>query len=166
MFGDDLFDECVEAIENWMPDDFANEKAYQNDLRELLFETIGKDNDINVKLENSRSLCDIAVGRLVGIELKYGKGGKISKSEIDRLHGQVAGHTKEYSEGVIVVLVGDVNKYSEADVKDKLRDLYNSINNRNIFDEYSMKLINKSKEKIKIQKKKESSNNEKEDWFF
>ncbi len=161
MFGDNLFDECVRVIENWMPNDFSIEKEYQNDLREFLFKTIGRDNNVNIKLENSRALCDIAIGRLIGIELKFGKNGKISKSEIDRLHGQVAGHIKEYSEGIIIVLVGDVNKYSEADVKDKLRDLYNLINEGNYFEDYPMKLINKSKQKIKKQKKEqESSDNE------
>jgi len=166
MFGDDLFNECVGVIEDWMPNDFSTEKEYQNDLRESLFKTIGRDHNVNIKLENSRALCDIAIGRLIGIELKFGKNGKISKSEIDRLHGQVAGHIKEYSEGIIIVLVGDVNKYCEVDVKDKLRDLYNLINEGNYLGEYPLKLINKSKQKIKKQKKKESSNNEKEDWFF
>ena len=156
MLGDDLFNRCVQLVSSWKPKQkYAKEDDYRDDLREFLFIELNKPNSysfgtpekINVKIESGRTLCDIAIGRSIGIELKMGKEGKIKKAEIDRLHGQLAGHKKDYSQGMIVVLVGDVDDYSEADVRDKMKELHAFFNNSG-FTQYGLKLINKSFNKV------------------
>jgi hypothetical protein len=146
---DTLFEECYGIINDWKPpQEFSTEREYKDDLRKFLFKELNKSININVKTEDSRALCDIAVGRSIGIELKFGKSGKISKAKIDRLHGQVAGYTKEYREGIIIVLVGDVNDYSKFDVDEKLEDIRDRINRDNFWENYPLKVINKSAGKI------------------
>jgi hypothetical protein len=74
--------------------------------------------NVLIKKEDSRGLCDIAVGnRAVGIELKKDLN---SKSQINRLQGQIDDYKEDYQEGVIVVLVGKVDKYVENDLRHKL----------------------------------------------
>lgn len=161
MLGTSLFDECADLIKKWQPQKYPTESEYKKDLRKFLFEKLnkrdffsGSSRNINVNEESSRSLCDLGINRIVGIELKFGKNGKISKSERDRLHGQCYGHRKEYSEGVIVVLVGDINDYSEADVKETLRGLSQLINGGFGLNQYKIGLVNKSHTKIQKQKPK------------
>jgi len=153
MFGNEIFIQCVKILKIWQPkQNYSNEKDYQDDLRDFLFKELnkprpfsfGEDNQINIKSESGRSKCDLAVGRAVGIELKFSKTGKIKISDIDRLDGQVRRHIKDYSQGVIVVLVGDINCYSEADVKDKINEIKQSINNSLGLNTYNLGLVNKS----------------------
>jgi len=159
MLGMGLFDEVVKIINQWRPQKkYPNETKYRDDLMNFIHDRLndprknmffGRRN-VLVRKEDSRSLCDIAVERSVGIELKFGKNGKISKKEIDRLHGQIGGYRKEYSEGIIVVLVGEVDKFSEAEVRKKLEDLYDLINRANFgLQQFRIKLINKSDSKIR-----------------
>jgi len=163
MFGMNLFDECVELIKQWKPQQkYSTEEDYKKDLRDFLFKSLNRESpfygkrSINVKEEVGRSLCDIAIGREVGIEIKFGKNGKIKQGEIDRLKGQVERHRIDYQGGIIVVLVGDVDDYSFEDIRENLNRLYYLINRDfgfglNIF---NLRLINKShskKESIKSQ---------------
>lgn len=148
MFGIDLFNECLELIKNkWKPKTYSDELGYKKDLRNFLFDELNKGDTfsgprhINVRDESGISRCDLAVNRDVGIELKFGKDGKIKKSEIDRLYGQVGGHRKEYSQGVIIVLVGNVDKFSEADVRAKLQDISDLINPMGSLQQYPIKLV-------------------------
>lgn len=162
MFGAGLFDECVELINRWKPKQkYPNEDGYKKDLREFLFKNLNRQDylhgsrNINVKEEAGRSLCDLAIGRNVGVELKLGKKGKIKQTEIDRLHGQVGRHKREYSEGVIVVLVGDINNYSEAEVRETLQRLSDLIGGADFgLQQFRLKLINKSDNKIEPVKQK------------
>lgn len=159
MLGTGLFDKVVRIINQWRPQKkYPDELKYRDDLMSFIYDKLndsrgniflGENKNILVRKEDSRSLCDIAVERNVGIELKFGKAGKIRKSEIDRLHGQVGGYRKEYSEGVIIVLVGDVDKFSEAEVRKKLEDIHELINRANFgLQQFRIKLINKSDNKV------------------
>ncbi len=160
MFGDSLFNRCINLIKIWKPKQRYNEELnYRDDLRDFLFVELNKQNffsfgqseKINVKIESSRSLCDIAIGRAIGIELKFSKNGKIKKAEIDRLYGQIAGHKKEYSQGIILVLVGDVDDYSEAEIRDKLKELNSSFNVNSLgLNRFYLGLVNKSNKKQNV----------------
>lgn len=162
MFGLSLFDECVNLINSWQPHQkYANELKYRDDLMNFLYERLNESGDIlsgnrNVKLkkEASRSLCDIGVGnQQVGIELK--KDLK-SKSQINRLQGQVEDYEDDYKEGVIVVLVGKVDKYVESDLRHKLTKKLNKSAGFGL-QQFKIKLINKSDTKIRSTSQKPSS---------
>ncbi len=163
MFGTSLFDECVELINRWKPKQkYPNESKYRDDLMDFLYKRLNKSGDIlfgnrNVKLkkEASRSLCDIGVGNhQVGIELK--KDLK-SKSQINRLQGQIEDYEEDYKEGVIVVLVGKVDKYVETDLKQKMNKKMNKSLNFGI-QQFRIKLINKSDLKIQTSTTQKSQN--------
>ncbi len=154
MFGMDLFDECIGLIDRWKPKQkYPKELKYRNDLMDFLQEKLNNSNDILfgnrrnvlVKKEDGRGLCDIAVGnRRVGIELK--KDLK-TKSQINRLQGQIDDYEEDYQEGVIVVLVGNTDQYIENDLRNKLQKKINKSGGLGL-NQFRLKLINKSDNKI------------------
>jgi len=153
MFGMNLFDECIDLINKWQPKQkYSKELNYRDDLMDFLQERLNNFKDmfsgnrnVLVKKEDGRGLCDIAVGnRRVGIELK--KDLK-SKSQINRLQGQIDDYEDDYQEGVIVVLVGNTNKYVENDLRNKLQKKLNKFGDLGL-NQFRIKLINKSDNKI------------------
>lgn len=159
MLGMGLFDEVFEIITQWKPQKkYPNELKYRDDLMNFIHNKLNNSGNILfgsrnvlVRKEDGRGLCDIAVGnRKVGIELK--KDLK-SKSQINRLQGQIDDYEEEYEEGVIVVLVGNVNKYVEEELRYRLQK---KLDKSNIFglQQFRIKLINKSDNKIKESKQK------------
>ena len=153
MLGQSLFDECLELIRKWKPKKYSSEKEYENELRSFLIDELnqkpnfytGTSRNINVKSQSGKSLCDLNVGNLIGIELKLGKKGKISQGEKDRLDGQCRRHTKEYPQGIIIVLVGDIDKYTFADIRETIASLDKLINHGGIqLYPYPLGLVNKS----------------------
>jgi len=154
MFGESLFDICISAINSWKPVRHLDESGYKKDLRLFLFKKLNKPktnafgrNEINVSEEGSKSLCDIAVNRSLGIELKFGKDGKIKKQKINTSKNQELEYRKEYSQGIIVVLVGDVDNHSVTEVESQLNDLSNLINIHIAPSRYLISCINKSHKK-------------------
>lgn len=160
MFGVSLFDECINLINEWQPKQrYKNELNYRDDLMNFLNQKLNHSNDlfsgnrfVLIKKEDGRGLCDIAVGnRRVGIELK--KDLK-SKSQINRLQGQIDDYAEDYQEGVIVVLVGNTDEYIENELRYKLRKKLDTY--RNPFDlglnlganQFKIGLINKTKRKV------------------
>lgn len=154
-----LFDECVGLVRKWQPSQkYSNESKYRDDLMDFLHERLNKSDtllfvnrDVRIKKEDGRGLCDIGIGNSqVGIELK--KDLK-SKSQINRLQGQIEDYEEYYGEGVIVVLVGNVDKYVENDLRHKLKK---KSDKSAVFElrKFRIKLINKSDSKIKKQKSK------------
>src|SRR3989338_578060 len=110
MFGNNLFDECVAIIKAWkLKQQYPDEKYYKKELLNLLQEKLNEQTSsmfsqkqhFNIRDESGRSLCDIGINRKVGIELKKGKNGKIPKTEINRLQGQIEDYELDYPEGVI-----------------------------------------------------------------
>lgn len=110
------FDDTVSAIHKWQPaKDYSDEPKYRDDLLKYLrkemnstasYTYMPKEN-ISVRKEEGRGLCDIAVGlNAVGIKMKKELKGK---SEIDRLTGQLVGYKSQYSD-LIVVLVGKTDE--------------------------------------------------------
>ena len=128
MFGS-LFEDTIRIIKRWNPGKkFSNEKGYSNDLTNFLrYEfnenqsplTLGIPSRVSVIKEDGRGLCDIAINRKIGIELK--KELK-SKSQIDRLAGQIIDYKKDY-QNIIIVLVGTTKKAALESLKDKIFDL-------------------------------------------
>jgi len=154
MFGKGLFDECLDLVRKWKPKrEYPNELKYRDDLMDFLHDNLNQSNNpfsekrnIRIKKEASRSLCDIGIGNSqIGIELK--KDLK-TKSQINRLQGQIEDYEDDYNEGVIVVLVGKIDKYVENDLLHKLnKRLNNSMNFR--VQQFKIKLVNKSTNKNK-----------------
>lgn len=155
LFGDDLFDRCVAVVNAWKPkEEYLQEEGYKKDLLFFMQEVLNKKKDdifssnepCYLKDESGRSLCDIGVNRKVGIELKKGKNGKISKSDINRLQGQIDDHKLDYPDGIIVVLVGDCNAFSEGEIKQRLQRKLDESNKNNLGLGYGLRLrlINKS----------------------
>ncbi len=106
-----ITDSLILAISAWEPKTRGAEPKYRDDLVDYLRSKLWS--QFSFTKEARRGLCDISVNRQVGIELK--KDLK-TKSQIDRLIGQVREHKRDYQE-VIIVLVGKTNK----DALDQLR---------------------------------------------
>jgi hypothetical protein len=153
MFGQSLFDECLGLIREWNPKkEYPNELKYRDDLWKFLNSKLNKNQNvfsqrehIRVKKEASRSLCDIGINRKVGIELK--KDLK-TKSQINRLQGQIEDYEDDYEEGVIVVLVGKNNEQVENELLHKLNKRLNNSMGFGV-QQFRIKLINKSTTKNK-----------------
>jgi len=155
MFGNNLFDECVAIIKAWkLKQQYPDEKYYKKELLNLLQEKLNEQTSsmfsqkqhFNIRDESGRSLCDIGINRKVGIELKKGKNGKIPKTEINRLQGQIEDYELDYPEGVIVVLVGECDKFTESEIRTRLQRKLDKENNIGIGigQQFRIKLINKS----------------------
>jgi hypothetical protein len=118
----------VSAIKSWKPTkQYTKENDYRNDLANHIRNQFNNDvfgENIHVSKESGRELCDIAINeKQCGIELK--KDLK-SKSQIDRLVGQINRYQKEYNT-VIVVLVGKTNPDSLDELKIQLKGFGNSM---------------------------------------
>ena len=112
------FDDTVSAIHKWQPaQPYSDEPKYRDDLLKYLRKVMNstasytympKEN-ISVRKEDGRGLCDIVVGlSAVGIELKKDLKGKL---DVDRLTGQLVDYKSQYSD-LIVVLVGRTDEES------------------------------------------------------
>lgn len=144
MFGD-LYMDTNRIIENWNPKEkFSNENGYRDDLATFLIHKFndtknpfGLPNRTSVTKESGRGLCDIAIDKKIGIELK--KDLK-SKSQIDRLMGQILEYKKDYRD-IIIVLVGNSKENSIEELKAKVSDLNRQ--NMGIMSQTMIKIINK-----------------------
>ena len=110
------FDDTVSAIHKWQTaQHYSDELKYRDDLLKYLRKVMNltasytympKEN-ISVRKEDDRGLCDIAVGlSAVGIKMKKDLKGKL---DVDRLTGQLVGYKSQYSD-LIVVLVGKTDE--------------------------------------------------------
>ncbi len=166
MIGSSLFDKCLRAIEKWNPKKYSKELDYKNALRDFLSEELNKLNTLDfgnktrvyVKKEpKNRSYCDLSINRQIGVELKFGKEGKISRKQINELQGQVLGHIREYPGGVIVILVGKVDKESEENVELELNRIHLLFSQNDFgINQYHLKLRNKSTNKKSLRKNNNS----------
>ncbi len=124
----DLFSEVVSIVNRWVPQKkYDKEPEYRDDLIEFLrrelnkpsYFSFGPPQRISVRREASKGLCDIAVDRKIGIELKKDLS---KKKQVDRLIGQIVDYKKDY-EDILIVLVGNTNKEALELLKDKINDL-------------------------------------------
>lgn len=154
----DIFGDCIELIKTWKPKQkYNNENQYREDLMDFLMRKLNDNSNqvlftpqrrISITKDDGRGLCDIGIDRKIGIELK--KDLK-SKRKIDTLIGQIVNEYLRY-EHVIVVLVGNTDKYSLEILKDKISDLNEKYNNPVFNYGPKIRLIDKSgliKEEIK-----------------
>lgn len=130
MFGPDiLFDDTIQIIMRWTPKQkYSNENQYRAELidvlRKRLTENVnpfGPPRRVNITKEDGRGLCDIAIDRKIGIELK--KDLK-SKSQIDRLIGQITEY-ETYYRSLIILLVGNTDKNSLDEFKYRVKSHLN-----------------------------------------
>lgn len=125
----DLFEDSIQTIKSWEPtQEYSNENLYRNDLIEFLRKKLnerqnpfsfGQQRRVSITKEDGRGLCDIGINKTIGIELK--KDLK-SKSQVDRLAGQIIGYKKDYQD-LIIVLVGHTNKDALEILKDNISEL-------------------------------------------
>jgi len=139
-----IFDEVHSAIQNWRPQkEFNKEIDCRDDLVEFLRKTLNQQNYLgianhfNIQTESGRHLCDIGINRRIGIELKLDLR---TKSQADRLFGQVDGFLDDYVEGVIIVLCGKTDMQQVDYLKDKL----SKYSQPTIYGGKIMKIITKS----------------------
>lgn len=124
MFGG-LLPKVHDSVKVWKPKFYPNEKGYQDDLFHHLRTNLNNDSffgssNYSVRMESGRNLCDIAVERAVGIELKHNLD---KKAKVDRLLGQVSRYMQDYSEGVVIVLTGETSIKTLEDLKYELRNI-------------------------------------------
>ncbi len=122
----DLFNRTLSVIDEWIPNKHKNELEYRNELLQFLRSKMNEGNnlfsieqEIVIKKEDGRGLCDIAIENEVGIELKKDLN---SKSKVDRLIGQVNYYKKHYKD-IIIVLVGVTDPNALDYLKEQLRSI-------------------------------------------
>jgi hypothetical protein len=163
-----LYNDVEVIINNWEPEVYSNELAYRDDLFSFLRSELNKPSAfgtpqerVNVTKEDGRGLCDIAINRRIGIELKKDLS---RKSEMDRLVGQVVGYKGDY-EDIIIVLVG----ISTDEVNDQLENSLQSLRSQGgitLRQEVSIKVINKADEEYTDEGSDEANNEEKSEEDF
>lgn len=121
-----LFSEVEDIIKDWKPQYMSNENQYRDDLVIFLRRELKEapnllvpQEKLSITKEDGRGLCDIAVDRRIGIELKKDLE---EKKEIDRLAGQIMDYKKDY-EDIIIVLVGKINADAVDVLNSKIDDL-------------------------------------------
>lgn len=117
-----LFEQICELLLLWSP---ARRRSYEEAYKSELSNYLKHCNSTQIKKneireEKSDSLCDIAVGSDIGIEVKMSP----SLSEYDRCFGQVARHLKTYKK--VAVVIFDVPRQEQFDDFCKLIDEYYS----------------------------------------
>ncbi|MBA2861884.1 hypothetical protein [Methanococcus maripaludis] len=144
-----LFPKVHDSVKVWKPKFYPNEKGYQDDLFHHLRTNLNNNSffgssNYSVRMESGRNLCDIAVERAVGIELKHNLD---KKAKVDRLLGQVSRYMQDYSEGVLIVLTGETSTKTLEDLKYELR----SINTGDSmgFSQKNIKIIEKKTPKLR-----------------
>lgn len=96
-----LFEQVCATLSKWSPARRRNsEEAYKSELSIYLKHS----GSVQIRQETIReekgdSLCDIAIGQDIGIEIKKSP----SLSEYDRCFGQIARHLKSYQKVVVVI---------------------------------------------------------------
>ena len=114
-----LFDYLIDKIENeWQPDwSMKEEREFRDDLIRFLNRKLSRSHII--RPEDGRGLADIGIDRKIGIELKLNLH---SKSQIDRLIGQMQEYLQDYDE-VIVLLLGRVSPTVVREVEHRISQL-------------------------------------------
>lgn len=117
-----LFEYLSNEIEReWQPDwNMREERQYRDDLIGFLDKHLNKTH--RIRPEDGRGLADIGIDGKIGIELKLDLH---SKSEINRLTGQVQDYLEDYEE-VLVVLIGKVSSGVVRDVEYNMQKLSKS----------------------------------------
>lgn len=98
---DNLFVQVCDVLLQWCPARRRNsEEAYKSELSNYLKQSgpvqIKKK---TIREEKGDSLCDIAIGQTIGIEIKKSP----SLAEYDRCFGQIARHLKSYQKVAVVI---------------------------------------------------------------
>ena len=123
------FPNVKKYVQKWKPKKkYSKELEYRDGLLSYLRKQMNQPSlfskEYIIKKESGRALADIIVhdGRSkdgVGIELKYNLR---TKSQTDRLYGQVDSYLREYHD-VIIVLCGDTNQEQLYYLKEKIRNI-------------------------------------------
>ncbi len=98
---DNLFDEVCDVLRKWSPAiRRSSEEAYKSELSNYLKQPASfRLKDMVVREEKGDSLCDIVIGKNIGVEIKKSP----SLAEYDRCFGQIARHLKSFQKVAIVI---------------------------------------------------------------
>jgi len=168
---ENVFDVVVRAVKEWIPKKrYLSEGEYRDDLCKVLrkkierreesgFFSLGSSEKYIVQKESGRQLADLAVinSEKVGIELKYNFR---TKSQRNRLVGQVKDYLKEYLY-VIIVLCGYVDTQQFDALRYDLKEYEESSGFSLGQPQKVIKIISKSKVGYKKPKKKLKTTEEK-----
>jgi len=168
---ENVFDVVVRAVKEWIPKKrYLSEGEYRDDLCKVLrkkierreesgFFSLGSSEKYIVQKESGRHLADLAVinSEKVGIELKYNFR---TKSQRNRLVGQVKDYLKEYLY-VIIVLCGYVDTQQFDALRYDLKEYEESSGFSLGQPQKVIKIISKSKVGYKKPKKKLKTTEEK-----
>ncbi len=146
----ELYNNTISLIKEWVPKQHKGELMYRDELLNLLRKKLNQgsslftlaQSNIIVKKEDGRGLCDIAIEREVGIELKLNLN---SKSKVDRLYGQIDEYLKNYKY-IIVVLLGKTSTEALEYLKEKVRKI-NEENKSLLMEAPKVKIIVKDNKK-------------------
>jgi hypothetical protein len=133
---DSFFDVVLQAVKEWNPKaEYTTENKYRDDLLKFLREKLNHSGSgifsstiwssyssgqhHLIKKEAGRSLADIGIDNKIGIELKLNLR---TKSQVDRLFGQVGNYLDGYPY-IIIVLCGHTNQEKIEDLKYMLRKI-------------------------------------------
>jgi len=148
MFGS-LYSDVVRAIKSWQPKKKYNvEPQYRDDLIDFLRHSLNESRAsgifspqkrVSIRKEDGRGLCDIAVDRRIGIELKKDLS---KKTQVNRLVGQIVDYKREY-ENIVIVLVGKTDKNALDSLMDAIHDLESNQMDIGLTRQTKIKIIDK-----------------------
>ena len=106
-----LLNDIHRKILSWSPARRRNtEEAYKSELSSFLKQSFSSQKrNLEIREEKGDSLCDIAIGNQIGIEIKKTPG----LSEYDRCFGQLARHLRSYK--FVILVIFDVARQEQFD---------------------------------------------------
>jgi hypothetical protein len=159
MFMDRYFEDCIHYIHSWNPNpDYTREHQYRDELVEYLRKKFDDQSPaisnkrLPISIEHSPSLCDIGIGRKVGIELKNNLK---SRKKINTLIEQVVKHREEY-EDMIILLVGHTSPDTVEQVKEQVSNIQKAQGYS--LQQQRIKIIKKETQKSSKRKRQDKSN--------
>ena len=156
---DNLVDDVIQTISDWTPKaEYSSERKYRDDLLECLRQNLNAEFQEYssaiwglehsgchcIQKEAGRSLADIGIDNEIGIELKRNFK---SKTQMNRLVGQVIDHLFGGYFCVIIVLCGRTDQEAFDTLKHNLQKIFSSFSAPCGDEEKLVKIVSKSKYK-------------------
>jgi hypothetical protein len=149
----DLYKEIVKIINKWKPlKRYKGELASYSDIRDFIDDNINskKRTKISVKAKNTLAKTDISVGNdKVAIEVKYNL---VGYGNVRRLVNEVRTQSRAYKEGLIILLLGKINKSDLSDTRDEIKVIRRELNRGKKY-KFKIDIIEKPLTELRKEKK-------------
>ncbi|MBC7129478.1 MAG: hypothetical protein H5T45_07140 [Thermoplasmatales archaeon] len=128
-----LYDEVYRIINEWKPEHRYRGRGcevhhkYKDDLRSFIEEALEKRGLKKITVSKEKDNIDILVGKEVVVEIKHSKNGKITENVKKELIQRVVEWQEKKYEGVIIVLVGKIEKNEEKDIINRVNNIMKKI---------------------------------------